>query len=103
MHRTTIARLWNRFNTTGSTDDRPRPGQRRATTPHQDRYIRCFHTRERFWFATITAQTLPGRGTKSKASIQRTNIDCQSQAKTFILGTKSSPLASKSVEQRFIH
>ena len=109
VHRTTIARLWNRFNTTGSTDDRPRPGQRRATTPRQDRYIRRIHTRERLQFATITERTLPGRrrvsaqnnskpikirGTTSTASIQRTNIDCQSQAKTFKLGTKSSPLAS---------
>ena len=61
VHRTTIPRLWNRFNTTGSTDDRPRPGQRRAMTPRQDRYIRRIHTRERFQFATITARTLPGR------------------------------------------
>ena len=60
VHRTTIARLWNGFNTTGSTDDHPRPGQRRATTPRQDRYIRRIHTREHFQFATITARTLPG-------------------------------------------
>ena len=33
VHRTTIARLWDHFTTTGSTDDRPRPGQRRVMTP----------------------------------------------------------------------
>ena len=47
VHRTTIARLWVWFNTTGSIDDRPRPGQRHATTQDQDRYIRRIHTRER--------------------------------------------------------
>ena len=57
VHRTTIARLWVCFNTRGSFDDRPRPGQRRATTTLQDRYIRRTHTRERFQFATITART----------------------------------------------
>ena len=70
MHRTTIARLWNRFNTTGSTDDRPRPGQRRATTSCQDRYIRRIHTRERFQFATITARTVPGRRRVSAQTIR---------------------------------
>ena len=72
VHRTTIARLWVRFNTTGSIDDRPRPGQRRATTPGQDRYIRRIHTRERFQFATITARTctLPGRRRVSAQTIR---------------------------------
>ena len=37
------------------------PGQRQATTPRQDHYIRRIHTRESFQFATITAQPLPGR------------------------------------------
>ena len=39
VHRTTIKRLWVLFNTAVSIDDRPRPGQRRATTPRQDRFI----------------------------------------------------------------
>ena len=60
VHRTTIARLWDRYNTIGSTDDRPRPGQRRVATP-RERYIRRIHTRKRFRSATITARTLPGR------------------------------------------
>ena len=101
VHRTTIARLWNRFNTTGSTDDRPRPGQRRATTPRQDRYIRRIHTRERFQFATITARTLPGRRRVSAQTIRNRlkSVGLRArrpfrQAKTFKLGTKSSPLAS---------
>ena len=58
------------FNTTGSIDGRPRPGQRRATTPRQDRYIRRIHTRERFQFATITARTLPGRHRESAQTIR---------------------------------
>ena len=70
VHRTTIARLWNHFNTTGSTDDRPRPGQLRATTPRQDRYTRRIHTRKRFQFATKTARTLPGRSRVSTQTIR---------------------------------
>ena len=70
VHRTTIARSWNRSNTTGSTDDRPRPGQRCATTPRQDRYIPHIHTRERFLFATLTARTLPGRRRVSTQTIR---------------------------------
>ena len=50
--------------------DRPRPGQRRAMTPRQDRYIRRIHTRERFQFATITACTLPGRRRVSAQTIR---------------------------------
>ena len=60
VHRTTIARLWNRFTTTGSTEDRPQPGQRRVMTPRQDRYIWLIHTRLCFQFATITVHNLPG-------------------------------------------
>ena len=70
VHRTTIARLWSRLNTTGSTDDRPRPGQRRATTPRQDRYIRRLHLRQRFQFATVTARILPGRRRVSAQTIR---------------------------------
>ena len=70
VHRTTIARLWNRFTTTVSTDDRPRPGQRQAMTPRQDRYIRLIHTRERFQFATITAHNIPGHHRVSAQTIR---------------------------------
>ena len=70
MHRTNIARLWNRLSTTGSTDDRHRTGQRRVTTPRQDRYIRRIHTRERFRFATRSARTLPGHHRVSPQTIQ---------------------------------
>lgn len=70
VHRTTIARLWSRFNTTGSTDDRPRLGQPRATTQRQDRYIRRLHLRERFQFATVTARTIPGRRRVSAQTIR---------------------------------
>ena len=92
VHRSTIGRLWNRFNTTGSTNDRARPGESRVTTPRQDRYIRRIH--KRVWTLSIcnnnsrnTTWTSKSEhandlkpikicGTKSKASIQRTNIEC---------------------------
>ena len=45
---TTIARLVQRHNATGSVDDRQRPGRERVTTRQQDRYIVLSHLRDRF-------------------------------------------------------
>jgi Mn-dependent DtxR family transcriptional regulator len=43
VNQSTISRLWNRFQQTGSTDDRQSSGRYRMTTPGLDRYIRAFH------------------------------------------------------------
>ena len=59
--RRTINRLWSRFNETGTTSDRPRPGRPRATTPREDRLIRLRHLRDRFLSATTTARAIFGR------------------------------------------
>lgn len=56
----TIMRLWNRFQRHGSTEDRPRSGRPRITTPNQDRYIRVCHLRDRTRTATATASSIPG-------------------------------------------
>jgi IS30 family transposase len=40
VHRSTISRLHQRFGTTGTVNDRRRPGQRRVTTTRQDFNIR---------------------------------------------------------------
>ena len=45
---TTIARLVERHNATGSVDDRQCPGRERVTTRQQDRYIVLSHLRYRF-------------------------------------------------------
>ena len=57
----TIRALVQRHQTTGSIEDRPRPGRERVTTPGQDRRIVLQHLRERFRTATETAQDTPGR------------------------------------------
>ena len=57
----TIYRLERRFEQTGLTQDRPRSGAPRVTTPRQDRRIRLQHLRERFRTATRTAAETPGR------------------------------------------
>ncbi|ESO97684.1 hypothetical protein LOTGIDRAFT_152774 [Lottia gigantea] len=44
----TIERLWIRYNTINSTDDRPRSGPTRVTTPRRDRYILRQHLHDRF-------------------------------------------------------
>lgn len=57
----TIVRLQQRNEETGSVTDRPRPGRARVTTPQQDRYIEMQHLRDRFRTATQTARETPGR------------------------------------------
>jgi transposase len=47
VHRNTIARLWQRYQQSGSTNDRPRSGHPRITSHVQDRYIRVFQLRNR--------------------------------------------------------
>ena len=42
INQSTISRLWNIFQQTGSSNDRPRSGRPRIATPGQDRYIRSF-------------------------------------------------------------
>ena len=59
VHQSTISRLWQRLNQTGSAQDRPRSRRPRITTPAQDRYIRVFHLRNRTVTATATAAGIP--------------------------------------------
>ncbi len=61
VNRSTIHRLRVRFQATGSTRDRQRPGQPRVTTPGQDRIIRIIHLRDRFRSTVQTARETPGR------------------------------------------
>lgn len=59
-HVSTIYRLQQRFQTTGSTADAPRRGRPRVTTARQDRFIFRNHLGERFETAEETARTLVG-------------------------------------------
>ena len=59
VNQSTISRLWNRFQQTGSSNDRPRSARLRITTPVQDRYIRVFHLRNRTVSASTTAVGIP--------------------------------------------
>lgn len=60
VHISTIYRLQHRVMVTGTTADRPRPGQPRVTTARQDRHIVRQHQQNRFQTATDTARHLPG-------------------------------------------
>ena len=53
---TTIARLVERHNATGSVDDRQRPRRERVTTRQQDQYIVLSHLSDRFRKSGETAQ-----------------------------------------------
>ena len=70
VHHTTINRLWHRYNQFNSTNDRPRSGRPRVTTPAQDRFIRLFHLRHRFAVATATAGQVPGLRRISEQTIR---------------------------------
>jgi transposase len=60
VNQSTISRLWNRFQQTGSTHDHQRSGRPRIATPGQDRYIRVFRLRNRTVAASTTAAGIPG-------------------------------------------
>lgn len=60
VSQSTISRLWDRFQRTGSSAPAVRSGRPRVTTPAQDRYIRLRHLRNRFLSASSTARALPG-------------------------------------------
>jgi transposase-like protein len=59
VNQSTISRLWNRFQQTGSTNDRQRSGGPRIATPWKDRYVRVFHLRNRTVAASTTAAGIP--------------------------------------------
>jgi hypothetical protein len=60
VNQSTISRLCNRFQQTGSTNDHKRSGRHRITTPGQARYIRVFHLPNRTVVASTTAAGIPG-------------------------------------------
>ncbi|XP_046583081.1 uncharacterized protein LOC124290425 [Haliotis rubra] len=66
----TIERLRQRFNTTNSTDDRPRSGRTLVTIRRQDRQIVRHHLQDRFNMATETARNTIG--THQRAISDRT-------------------------------
>jgi len=55
VNQSTISRLWNIFQQTGSRNDHQTSGRPRITTPGKDRYIRVFHLRNRTVVASTTA------------------------------------------------
>lgn len=71
-HHSTILRLANRYQQTGTSRDRQRPGQARVTTPRQDRDIVRRHIRDRTLPAARTANNVQGRrGLISASTVRR--------------------------------
>jgi transposase len=60
INQSTISRLWNIFQQTGSSNDRSRSERPRIATPGQDRYIRVFQLRNWTVSASTTAVGIPG-------------------------------------------
>ena len=75
-----IRHLRQRFQATGSTEDRPRSGRPRVTTRDQDQYIR--NTKLHNCFKTATATTVNTHGTQKK----ETSISVQS-----VIGIQACP------------
>ena len=59
-NQSTISRLCNRFQQTGSTNDHQRSVRPRIATPGKDRYIWMFHLRNRTVAVSITATGILG-------------------------------------------
>ena len=70
VSQSTISRLWNRFQQSGSTADAPRSSRPWVTTPAQDRFIRLRHLRNRFLSAQSTVQALPGNQRISRQTVR---------------------------------
>ena len=70
VSQSTISRLWNRFQQSGSTADAPRSGRPRVTTPAHDRFIRLRHLCNRFLSAQSTVQALPGNQRISRHTVR---------------------------------
>jgi transposase len=70
VNQSTISRLWNIFQQTGSTNDSQRSGKPRITTPGQDRYIRVFYLRNRTVAASTTAAGIPGLRRISSSTVR---------------------------------
>ena len=68
VNQSTISRLWNRFQQTGSTNDSQRSGRPRIATPGQHRYTRVFHLRNRTVAASTTAAGIPGSSHEQSAT-----------------------------------
>ena len=66
VSQSTISRLAARFNTFATTNDRPRAGSPRVTTPAQDRYTRGLHLRDRTATAVNTAARIPGQTVRNR-------------------------------------
>ena len=60
VNQSTISRLWNRFQQTGTTNERQMSGRPCIATPEKYRYIRVFHLRNRTVVASTTADGIPG-------------------------------------------
>ena len=60
VNQSTISMQWNRFQQTGSTNDRQKNGRPCIATPGQDRYIRVFHLPNQIVAASASAAGIPG-------------------------------------------
>ena len=60
VSRSTIARLVQRVNTTGSFSDRPRSGAPHVTSVRQDVFVRQRHLRDRFTTSQLTSSVVVG-------------------------------------------
>ena len=73
--RSTITRLVQRVNVTGSLSDRPRPGAPRVTSVRQDTHIRLRHLRDRYVTAESSASLVMGnRGRTISRSTVRNRL-----------------------------
>ena len=70
VNQSTIAKLWNRFQQTGSTNDRQRSGKPRIATPGQYQYIRVFHLRNGTVAASTTTAGIPGLRRISSSTVR---------------------------------
>ncbi|MGH0144354.1 UNVERIFIED_CONTAM: hypothetical protein FKN15_003333 [Acipenser sinensis] len=110
----TISRLVQRNQETGSVRDRPCPVRQMVTTPAQDRHIRLIHLRNRFQTAVATAREIPGRNNPriSRMIVARHLHESDLHARRLLtaeskspssVGQRTSEVAAERVVECFIH
>ena len=75
VSRSTIARLAQCVNTTGSFSDRPRSGAPRVTSVRQGVFIRQRHLRDRFTASQSTSSVVVGNRGRIVSSCEHLEID----------------------------
>ena len=104
VSRSTIARLVQRVNTTGSLSDRPRSGAPRVTSVRQDVFIRQHHLCDRFTTSQSTSSVVVGNRVSRNTvrnRLREREIFCRRPQRGVILTERHRTWAQNNVHRQW--